>query len=154
MPSRSSATLREDGKHVELNQHAQDVLGEPALGNASVSDSVDANADPASAFAGGRVTMNGPMLVPLLVNRSTTLSPLAMTSSISRCISLQALVSLAVKAALNAAFPSKAPRLPPCQISSSDHVSLIAAGSRPSTAPSMKRGTTATFSSPWERAGR
>jgi hypothetical protein len=87
--------------------------------------------------------MNGPTLVPLLANRSTTLSAVAMISWILRCTLLQALVALAVNAALNAAFPSKVPRLPPCQIRSSDQVSSMTEGWQPLTAWSMKRRTMA-----------
>jgi hypothetical protein len=54
-------------------------------------------------------------------------------------MSFQALVALAENAFLNAAFPSKVPRLPPCQIGSSDQVSSMTEGFRLLTAWSMKR---------------
>lgn len=79
----------------ELEEHAEDVLAEPPLGDLAVPDGVDADASHSPCAPLGAVPMNGPVWVPLLVKRTMTLSPAVKTSFTSRCIPVKAPEALA-----------------------------------------------------------
>jgi hypothetical protein len=89
-----------------LEEHAEDVFGEPAFGDAAVADGVDAYAEPLGVLTGRRVVEEGADVVPLLLKRTMTFSPCAMSSWISRCMSAKAPAALAAVNRLNASLPS------------------------------------------------
>jgi hypothetical protein len=91
---------------VELHQHAKDVFGEPACGDAAAADGVDAGAEPLGVPAGGRAVEERANVGAAVGEAHDGLVAVRDEFVNSRCMSANASAALAAVNRLNASLPS------------------------------------------------